>query len=185
MASLRTQLQDAAHDLRRDPRRGLRSTGLGGRQRPGQVLTSGCVVDSSQPRGALYVLSLTLHPICLSPSSLRCKPVLGPEGQFQDPQTSATYPSSEPDFFHQESGDIGRTHTGPTHKLSSHRHSSWNSSTLVCPFQLLKQTVLLIHWRCSIKVYYIKNTSLGLRHSGLKPMGTPPLNLEHTKSSSS
>lgn len=66
--------------------------------------------------------SLTPHSICLSPSSPRCKPVLvggrGPKGQFQGPQTSATYPSFEPDFFHQQSGDIGRTHTGPTHTLS-------------------------------------------------------------------
>lgn len=185
MASLRTQLQDAAHDLCRAPRRGLRSTGLGGRQRPGQVLTSGCMVDSSQPRGALYVLILdpTSHlPLTIQSQVQACP---GTRGPISRSSNLGNLPSSEPDFFHQESGDTGRTHTGPTHKLLSHRHSSWNSSTLVCPFQLLKQTVLLVHWRCSIKVYYIKNTSLGLRHSGLKPMGTPPLNLEHTKSSSS
>lgn len=183
MASLRTQLQDAAHDLHRAPRRGLRSIGLGGRQRSGQVLTSGYAVHSSQPRGALYaqILDPTSHlPLTIQSQLQACSGGRkGPKGQFQGPQTPATYPSSEPDFFHQQSGDISRTHTGPIHTLSSRRHSSWNSSTLVCPFQLLKQIVLLVHWRCSIKVYYIKNTSLGLKHSGLKPMGPPPLNLRN------
>lgn len=48
------------------------------------------------------------------------------------------------------------------------------SSSGPCPFQLLGPTVLLLHGGCLIKVYYIKNTSPGLRHSGLGPVWPPP-----------
>lgn len=58
-------------------------------------------------------------------------------------------------------------------------NTSWGFSVWVCPFQLLKQTALLICQRCSINVYYIKNTSVGLRHSGLRPVWPSPLNPEH------
>lgn len=90
-------------------------------------------------------------------------------------------PSTAPDFPHLQNGDTSRTHTGLAHTLSAHPRTTWDSSTQVCPFQLLKQTVLLVHWRCSTEVYYVKNTSLGLRCPGLKPLWPRPLNPEHTE----
>lgn len=39
--------------------------------------------------------------------------------------------------------------------------------------------ILLLLLRCSIEIYYIKNTSLALRHPGLRRMWPPPLNPEY------
>lgn len=50
------------------------------------------------------------------------------------------------------------------------RRTSWNFSAWICPFQLLEWTALLVRQRCSRKVYYLKNTSLGRCHSHLRPV---------------
>lgn len=54
-ASLRTQLQDAAHDLRRGPQEGLEEH-RAWRKAEARTGIDLWVRDSSQPRGALYVL---------------------------------------------------------------------------------------------------------------------------------
>lgn len=96
---------------------------------------------------------------------------------------------SEPHFPHLQNGHTNRMHPqgvpgGLTRDLPTcsqlTQHTSWDFSIWVCPFQL-QWTGLLVHQRCSIKVYYVKNTSLGLRHSQLRPVSPPPLNPEHTE----
>lgn len=57
--------------------------------------------------------------------------------------------------------------------------ASWDFNAWVCPFQLREWTALLTRQRCSRKLYFLKNTSLCLRHSRLRPVGPPPLNPGH------
>lgn len=112
----------------------------------------------------------------------------GQNASFEVLPPQATNSSAEPHFPHLQNGDTNRMHLqgvpGITRDLSTSsrltQHTGWDGSTWVCPFQL-QWTVLLVHQRCSIKVYYVKNTSLGLRHSPLRPVWPPPLNPEHTE----
>lgn len=177
----RVQLPEAALDLPRT-QQGLRSTGLGAGQDDLWVC-GGAVLTPSQPeRSSCALYPWTLRPISFPQATPSSKAGLagrrGLTATLGALPPRATDLSSEPLFAHLQNGDANRTHPqgipgGITQDLPTcrqpARHTSWGSSVWVCPFQLLKQTALLICQRCSINVYYIKNTSVGLRHSGLKP----------------